>query len=92
VEREKVQNPPCLLDVILGIRAQAVHQIRELHTISDEENLTEANRLAGRKVISTHQVVGSSKQAITSTTKNNVKGWSPTNRMIHRPCQNLKNI
>ena len=36
---EEVQDAPALLDVGLGIGAQAVHQVHELDAVPDEEHL-----------------------------------------------------
>jgi hypothetical protein len=39
VVREEVEGAPALLDVVLGVRPQAVHQVRKLHAVADEEHL-----------------------------------------------------
>lgn len=36
---KEVQNPPALLQVVLGVGAKAPHQVRELDAVPDEENL-----------------------------------------------------
>ncbi len=36
--REKVSNPPVLLDVVLGVGLQGMDHVRELDAITDEED------------------------------------------------------
>jgi hypothetical protein len=36
---QEVQSAPALLDVVLGVGAQAVHQVWKLDAIADEEDL-----------------------------------------------------
>jgi hypothetical protein len=42
---EEVQNPPALLEVVLGVGAQAPDQVRELDAIPHKEHLHEATKV-----------------------------------------------
>jgi len=45
VVSEEVQNPPALLEVVLGVGAQAPDQVRELDAIPHKEHLHEATKV-----------------------------------------------
>jgi hypothetical protein len=54
VSSQEVQDPPALLDVVLGVGAQAMHKVRELHPISDEKHLSARQRMHRVRMWSVH--------------------------------------